>query len=81
LLRIDEALRRLEEGTYGICQDCDREIPAPRLKALPFATRCREDQERFETAQEEEGRGESPAVGARLQQALALAHDREARHE
>ena len=81
LNRIDEALHKLEEGTYGICQDCGKDVPEPRLKALPFATRCRECQERFETAREEDGRGEAPAVGARLQQALALTQDREARHE
>jgi DnaK suppressor protein len=81
LVRIDEALHRLEEGTYGICQDCGNDVPEPRLKALPFATRCRQCQERFETAQEEGGRGEAPAVGARLQQALALTQDREARNE
>ena len=34
------ALERLQRGTYGICVDCDREISASRLKALPWATRC-----------------------------------------
>lgn len=81
LVGIDEALRRLEEGTYGACSECSAEIPEARLKALPFATRCRDCQEQFETAQQEEERVEAPAVGARLQQALALAMEREARHE
>jgi DnaK suppressor protein len=81
LVRIDEALRRLEEGTYGICQDCGNDVPEPRLTALPFATRCRECQELFERAREDEERGGAPAMGARLQQALSLAQDREARHE
>jgi DnaK suppressor protein len=81
LLGIDEALHRLEEGTYGVCADCAQEIPEARLKALPFATRCRECQERFEVAEQEDGRAEAPVLGARLPAALALALDREARHE
>ena len=80
LLGMDEALRRLEEGTYGVCSDCEAEIPEARLKALPFATRCRQCQEQVEAQQDEE-RAEGPAVGARLQHALALAMEREARHE
>jgi RNA polymerase-binding transcription factor DksA len=46
--RIDEALRALEEGTYGICMVCGQEIPAARLEAKPDAVRCVEDQRRFE---------------------------------
>ena len=38
--RIDDALQRLEQGTYGSCEECDEEIPAARLQALPFATLC-----------------------------------------
>jgi RNA polymerase-binding transcription factor len=38
--RIDEALHRLEKGTYGSCEECDEEIPSARLQALPFATLC-----------------------------------------
>jgi DnaK suppressor protein len=54
LSRIDEALRRLEAGTYGECAECGREIPEARLKALPFAVLCREDQERQESREAEE---------------------------
>ncbi len=46
--RIAEARRRLEEGAYGTCVDCGREIPAGRLEAIPEAIRCVEDQRRFE---------------------------------
>ena len=80
LVGIDEALRSLEEGTYGVCADCGAEIPEARLKALPFATRCRGCQEELEAAQDEE-RAEGPAMGARLQQALTLTLEREARHD
>lgn len=43
--RIDEALQRLEQGTYGSCEECDEEIPPARLQAVPFATLCRTCQE------------------------------------
>jgi DnaK suppressor protein len=49
LKKIDQALLRLEEGTYGRCQECDREIPHARLRALPFAALCRECQEEAES--------------------------------
>jgi DnaK suppressor protein len=49
LKRIDQALLRLEEGTYGRCQECDAEIPAPRLRALPFAALCCACQEETES--------------------------------
>ena len=37
---VDAALARVEEGTYGFCEVCGREIPADRLEARPMATRC-----------------------------------------
>jgi RNA polymerase-binding transcription factor DksA len=40
---IDEALRRIDEGTYGRCAVCGREIPEERLAAIPYATLCVED--------------------------------------
>lgn len=40
LAQIDEALRRLTEGTYGECQDCGKAIPQKRLQFVPFAIRC-----------------------------------------
>jgi len=36
---IDDALRRMEAGTYGVCVDCGNPISEARLRALPFATR------------------------------------------
>ena len=44
------ALQRLEDGSYGTCVDCGKEIPAERLKAQPEAIRCVEDQRRFEAS-------------------------------
>ena len=43
--KIDVALRRLEQGAYGNCSECGRQITEARLRALPFATRCRECEE------------------------------------
>lgn len=40
LKRVDDALRRFEEGTYGICEDCGEAILPERLEALPYATTC-----------------------------------------
>lgn len=37
---VDAAFRRLEEGGYGVCENCGRDIPAARLDARPFAVRC-----------------------------------------
>jgi DnaK suppressor protein len=51
LTNIAAALARLEAGEYGVCGECDDEIPQLRLRALPFATRCRTCQE---TAEQEE---------------------------
>jgi len=40
LAEIDAALKRIEEGTYGTCTNCDRPIAVERLEALPWATLC-----------------------------------------
>ena len=53
---IEEALQRIDEGSYGLCVDCGEKIPPKRLEVLPFAVRCLEDQER------EEGRVEMPSM-------------------
>ena len=42
LKKIDTALRRIEEGDFGDCFECGGEIAAARLRALPFAVRCRD---------------------------------------
>ena len=43
---IDGALARVDNGTYGICVDCGEPIGIERLKALPFAMRCVDDETR-----------------------------------
>lgn len=37
---IEDALRRLEEGTFGICEVCGEPIEVSRIKAIPFVTQC-----------------------------------------
>ena len=37
---IDEALLRINDGDYGICEECDEDIPLGRLKAMPFTRHC-----------------------------------------
>jgi DnaK suppressor protein len=51
LVRIDEALVRLDAGKYGSCFACEREISQKRLQALPFAVRCQACEERREQQQ------------------------------
>jgi DnaK suppressor protein len=40
LADVDRAIEKLEEGTYGRCDDCGRTIPAPRLEAIPATAYC-----------------------------------------
>jgi len=49
LLAIDEALQRIKDKTYGICESCEGEIHLGRLKVLPFSrlcVRCQEENEK-----------------------------------
>ena len=50
LQKIDEALHRIEDGTYGICEVCGQLIRKPRLQNLPFAHTCMECQSEMERA-------------------------------
>jgi DnaK suppressor protein len=54
LTKINEALRRLDEGSYGNCFECGEEIAGPRLRALPFAVRCKDCEEERENAEQRE---------------------------
>jgi DnaK suppressor protein len=40
LEQIESSLERIEEGTYGQCEECGAKIPKARLNAIPFATLC-----------------------------------------
>jgi len=41
----ERALGRLQKGTYGRCSDCGAEVSAARLRAMPYAEKCRDCQE------------------------------------
>ena len=52
LSKISEALARLEEGAYGNCFECGEEIAEKRLRALPFAVRCKDCEEQKEAVEQ-----------------------------
>ena len=52
LNKINDAVVRLEQGDYGYCFDCGEEIAEKRLRALPFAVRCKDCEEAREVAEQ-----------------------------
>ena len=44
LYQIDDALKRIDDGTFGVCQSCNKSITMSRLKAVPYASLCIECQ-------------------------------------
>ena len=54
LNKINDALARLEHGEYGNCFDCGEEIAEKRLRALPFAVRCKDCEQTRETVEQRE---------------------------
>ncbi|HLJ34482.1 MAG TPA: TraR/DksA family transcriptional regulator [Ktedonobacteraceae bacterium] len=48
LTEIEQALERLDNGTYGKCVVCGQPIPEKRLEAIPWAARCVKDEEQLE---------------------------------
>ncbi len=59
LTNIDDALGRIESGRYGACVECGDRIAESRLRALPFAVRCRDCEQRRE---QHEGRTRQAAL-------------------
>jgi DnaK suppressor protein len=52
LASIENALQRMRDGQYGVCEGCSTSIPMARLNALPYATlciNCQREQEQFGT--------------------------------
>ena len=49
LRAINEALRKIEDNTYGLCESCEAVIPKARLKALPFTKMCVKCKEKEES--------------------------------
>ncbi|MDD5081588.1 MAG: TraR/DksA C4-type zinc finger protein [Candidatus Omnitrophica bacterium] len=52
LLEVEEALKRVEDGTYGQCLCCGKDITKTRLKAIPYAKFCRTCQIKMEESEE-----------------------------
>jgi DnaK suppressor protein len=55
LNKIDKALKRIEDGQYGLCEETEEEIGLDRLEARPIATLCLDAQERWEHRQKQIG--------------------------
>ncbi|MCP4363677.1 MAG: TraR/DksA family transcriptional regulator, partial [Planctomycetes bacterium] len=56
LQQIDDAISRIDSGSYGICKECGEAIRKDRLKALPYATlclKCKEIEEEYEVVKQE----------------------------
>jgi DnaK suppressor protein len=51
LKAIDAALQRIEKGSFGVCEGCAQEIPAARLKAVPWARQCRDCKEQQDSGE------------------------------
>jgi DnaK suppressor protein len=67
LEKVDEAVRRCDDGTYGYCGDCGEVIGMSRLSAMPFAIRCKDCEEMREYMQHRgrvQARRVMTAVGA-----------------
>ena len=56
LLQIEDAVKRIDEGTYGICEECESPIPKERLLIMPFArlcVSCQAESEKSQTVEKE----------------------------
>ena len=54
--KIDEALQRISDGSYGVCSDCGQDISIQRLEARPVTQRCIEGKTKQEKREKEQGR-------------------------
>ena len=63
------ALERLSNGQYGLCQDCEGFVGVARLRALPFAQRCRECQSQAEQRARREALAPRPELPGELEAA------------
>jgi DnaK suppressor protein len=70
LEHITSALDRLRAGEYGLCHQCEEEIPEKRLRALPFATRCLSCQESAEQRRSSEQRTHQRQTALRRRPAI-----------
>jgi RNA polymerase-binding transcription factor len=66
LQSIDQALERIEGGTYGICESCEGEITPERLKAMPFTQLCVQCQSERETEAKRNRRADDQGAFRRI---------------
>ena len=59
LKQVGQALEKIRQGTYGVCEGCSKKIPLPRLNALPYTSLCIDCQRKEET--QGAGNADSPA--------------------
>jgi DnaK suppressor protein len=64
LKAIDAALGRIDRGVYGVCEGCQVEIPAPRLRVVPWARQCRDCKELQDTGEARQASALSASGGA-----------------
>lgn len=62
---IDDALERISDGSYGVCESCGLEIGEERLEALPFTRLCRDCQQDMEREARTQRRAEDDRAGYR----------------
>jgi DnaK suppressor protein len=62
LAAVRNAVRRIDEGSYGTCIDCGRPIEEARLRAVPWAQYCLRDQEKHDRAAEKRSDSELDTV-------------------
>lgn len=62
LRAIDEALQRIDEGTFGVCEECEGPIQQKRLLAVPWAAMCLDCQEAKDAAMDRSGRLQTAAA-------------------
>ena len=49
LQKIEQAIKRIDEQSFGACVECEKTIPVARLKALPYVETCLKCQEKIES--------------------------------
>lgn len=71
LLAINEALEKIKEGNYGVCQECGEQIGAGRLKVMPLANYCVDCQSKIEKEIDLEGNSEEDLTDQPLPGAIS----------
>lgn len=66
LQAIEDALERIEDGSYGVCETCESEIAEGRLQAMPFTRLCVQCQADRETEAKQNRRGDDDRTYRRL---------------